>query len=230
MPGDPGPGGDQPGHRHRRRQSRPRSGRSDHRPGRPVGHAQRDPPVHRHRRDDAAHDQVERTGPRPAHGRRGGAQGLRGGHRRKARGHPPRAAGRRHGEPRHRRALPAAHAAAGERTRRGGPAPHGRSDPRGAPARAARGPRGRAPGSRAGAARALPQDRAARDHHLHGQGRARRRRRALPVHRRPERAELPGRLFRARRPRDLRGLRHGRVGARRPGTRPAIGASSASTR
>ena len=59
-----------------------------------AGHAQGDPPVHRHGRDAAADDQVERARPRPAHDRRGGAQGVQRGGRREAGRHAPRAAGR----------------------------------------------------------------------------------------------------------------------------------------
>ena len=97
VPRDPGPGRHQPGHRRRRRQPGQRAARGAHRPGGAGRHAQGDAPVHRHRRDAAAHDQVERARARPAHGRRGRAQGLRRGRRREARGHAPGTARGRHG-------------------------------------------------------------------------------------------------------------------------------------
>ena len=75
----------QPRHGHRRRQPRQRAAGRAHRPGRARRHAQGDAPVHRHRRDAAPHDQVEHAHPRPAHDRRGGAQGVLRGRRGEAR-------------------------------------------------------------------------------------------------------------------------------------------------
>ena len=66
-------------------------------PDRPLGDAQGEPPVHRHRPDDEAGDEVERPHPRPGDHPRGGAQGLRPRRAREARRDPPRAARRRHG-------------------------------------------------------------------------------------------------------------------------------------
>ena len=92
--------------------------------------------------------------------------------------------------------------------------------------RASRHPGGqrRRPPERIGrAAPVLPADRAQRDHHLHGQGRDRRRRRVRAVHRRPARAGLPEGLHGQVRPGDLRRLRPGRVvaGGLEPALRPA---------
>ncbi len=74
-----------------------------------------------------------------------------------------------------------------------------------------------------GAAPLLPADRPERDHDLHGQGRRRRRRLPLALHRGPARPGLSGRVHGPGRPRRLRRLRPGRVVARglEPDPRPA---------
>ena len=100
------------------------------------------------------------------------------------------------------------------RAGRGGAAPRRRAPRRrraaGRPGRQRRRP----PGGRARAAPLLRADRPERDHHVHGQGRDRRRRPPHPLHRRAARAGLPEGLHGQGRPRRVRRLRPGRVVAR----------------
>ena len=222
VPGHARPGRHEPRDRHGRRLPRPRpDGRAD-RSDRALGDAQGEPPVHRRRADDEAGDEVERPRPRRRDHPRGRAQGVRRRRAREARRDAPRAARRRHGGPAGRppRAPQASgHGGAGGRRT----APRRRAAAEGRAPRHPGGQRRRPPERIRRAAPLLPADRAQRDHHLHGQGRDRRRRRVRAVHRRPARPGLPEGLHGEVRPGDLRRLRPGRVvaGGLEPALRPA---------